>query len=171
MSEADRPRPPEWLRLEPDETVWLRATPSKNLLLAGVGVGFVLLVVGSVGVGVVGDLRTGRLLSASMLAVILGLLGGVFLLTERREYVLTSERAYRRVGLTSETVEDVALDRIRDVSLEQSTWQRWIGVGSLQFVAEDPDEDVRFAFVENPHHVFKRVTEYVESARESQTIR
>lgn len=171
MSEADRPRPPEWLRLDPDETVWFRASPSKNLLLAGVGVGFVILVVGSVGVGVVGDLSTGRLLSAAMLAVIVGLLGGVSLLTERREYVLTNKHAYKRAGLTARTVENVDLDRISDVTLEQPMWQHWVGVGSLHFVTEGTDEDLRFAFVENPRHAFKRATEYVESAREGRTIR
>lgn len=171
MSEADRPRPPEWVRLDPDETVGLRASPSKNLLLAGVDVGFVILIVGSVGAGIVGDLRTGRLLSAAMLAVIVAVLGGAFLLTERREYVLTSKRAYKRTGLISRTVAGVELDEVRGVSLEQSAWQRWIGVGSLQFVTEGTDDDMRFTFIENPHHVFERVSEYVASEREGQKIR
>lgn len=155
---------PKWLSLASDESVWLYATPSNNVLLLGIGVDFLLLVVGSSLVGFVGDLETGRLVSLAMLAVILALLAGTFLFTRSREYVVTSERVCRRAGITDESVTALPLAAVDDVSIEQSRWQGWLGVGHLRFGAAD-HPDLRFTFVERPESIFEQAAGFVDAAQ------
>lgn len=163
MSEATLYRTPPWLELAKGEDLWLRTSPSKNLLLAGVGVGFALLIVGSVVVGAVGDVSTGRLVSAVMLALIVGLLASVYVLSERREYVLTSDRVITRAALPRRPRRDVPLTRVEDITIEQSAWERWIRVGRVRFEIDSQEPDVLFSFVQDPHFVFERATESLTS--------
>lgn len=148
---------PDWLDLGPDETVRLRTSPSKNLLLAGVGLGFALLVVGSAFVGAQGDIATGRLVSAAMLLVLVGLIAGPYLVSERREYVLTSARAVVYAGLPRPSSRSVTMDDVVEVTVEERWWERWIGVGCVRFVTAGDEPDLRFAYVENPTAVLERV--------------
>lgn len=163
MADADRPRAPPWLDLEPEEDLWLVATPSKNLLLAGVGVGFAVLIVGSVVVAVVGDIVTGRLLSAVMLAAIVVLLAWVYVLTERGAYVMTSDRVIVRPGLPWRSARTVPLARVADVAFEQSWWERWVHVGDVRFEIDGGEPALRFAFVEDPRFVFEGASERLAS--------
>lgn len=166
MSDADRRRTPPWLELEPGEKLWLSAAPSKNLLLAGVGAGFTMLIVGSVIVGAVGNILTGRLISVVMLAVIVGLLAGLYALTERGEYAMTSDRVVARSVLPWRSYRAVPLTRVEEVTIEQSAWERWIQVGGVLFETDGQEPDVRFSFVEDPHFVFERATEGLTSTPE-----
>lgn len=152
--------PPEWLSLEDGERVWVRAEPSSNLVLASLIVGVVLLLAMSVVVGFFTGLATGRAVSFAVLMFILLLLVGAYLVIQRREYVLTSERAYAGVGLTDKRVSSVALADVRDVTVEQSGWQQLLNVGNLRFVADG--NGIEFALVENPAGVYRRVLQYVD---------
>lgn len=156
---------PDWLDLGPDETVRLRTSPSKNLLLAGVGVGLVLLVVGSAFVGAQGDIATGRLVSAAMLVVLVGLLAGPYLVAERREYVLTSARAIDHAALPWRSRRSVSLDAVEEVTVEQRRWERWIGVGCVRFAVDGDEPDIRFAFVGNPTGVLERASAALAAVR------
>lgn len=155
---------PDWLTLDNDESVRVHARPSKNLLLGALVIGTALLL----GVGVLAiladiDIMTGRLLSFVVLLVIVVMTGSVYLVTRRREYVVTSRRVCEAVGLTSKRVSAVDLDEVADVSVEQSDWQGWLNVGSLRFVTDDGNA-VRFALIENPQWVYERTLEVLESA-------
>lgn len=154
------PSPPTWLDLDDGERVWMRVTPSRNLVLAALTVGFVLLLVMSVAVSAMSDLGTGRAVSLTVLLVIVGLLVVAFLLTKRSEYVLTSHRVCAGVGLGSKRVVAVDLHDVRDVTVEQSTWQRLASVGTLRFVADG--DDLRFTLVGNPTYLQQRAFELVD---------
>lgn len=164
MSTPTHVSTPTWLTLDRGEQVWVRARPSNNLLLATFAVGTVLLVVFGV-VAAVGDIGigVGRLASFAILLFIFLLTGAVYLVTRRREYVVTSRRICEAVGLTSKEVSAVDADDVADVTVDQSTWQSWLGVGDLEFVTAD-GETVRFTAVENPHWIHERVRQSVEGA-------
>lgn len=151
MSDARHVETPEWLTLSPDETVNFRARPSKNLLLAGVGTGMVLLILVSVVVAALGDIATGRVLSFLVVAI----LAGIYALVHRWEYAVTSDRACVATGLRSQDCRSVNLDDVEEVRVDRSRWQRLVNVGDLSFVTEE--ETLRFAFLHSPHRVQERV--------------
>jgi len=164
MSASRHLGPPNWLTLDSGESLRVHARPSKNLLLATFVIGTALLL----GVGVLAiladiDIMTGRLLTFVVLLLIMVMTGSVYLVTRRREYVVTSRRIYEAVGLTSKQVSAVDLDEVQDVAVEQSGWQGWLNVGSLRFVTDDGNA-VRFALIENPQWVYERTLESLESA-------
>lgn len=154
------PSPPAWLTLDDDERVWLRVSPSRNLVLAALGGGFALLLVMSVTVSAMRDIGTGRAVSLTVLVVIVGLLLAAFLFVRRNEYVLTDARACTGTGFGSKRVTSVDLTEVRDVTVEQSTWQQLVNVGTLQFVTDG--SDLTFALVENPAYLQQQVLQVVE---------
>lgn len=156
------PSPPEWLPLNDGERVWLRASPSRNLVLAALAAGFVLLLAMSMVVSAMNDLGTGRAVSLAVLLVIVGLLVAAFLVTRRNEYVLTSDRVCAGIGLGSKRVTWVDTEEVRDVTVEQSRWQQLVNVGTLRFVADSGD--LTFALVESPVHLQQQALQFVDVA-------
>lgn len=157
---ASRPETgPEWLSLGQAETVALRAAPSKNLVLAALGAGMVLVVVVSVVVATLGNILMGRILSFAVLVFVLALLGGIYLVVHRWEYAVTSDRVCAVRGFRSRTARCVPRADVRDVTFEQSRWQRLVDVGDLLFVTDDGV--VRFRAVGNPRHVYEQVLAHV----------
>lgn len=154
------PGPPEWVSLTHDERVWLRVSPSRNLVLAALVAGSGLLLVMSVGVSAMHDLGTGRLVSFTVLLVIVGLLVAASLVTHRLEYVLTSERVCVGVGLRSKRTRFIDLENVQDVSVEQSWWHRLANVGTVRFVTAGGD--LAFALVENPGDVQRQALQVVD---------
>lgn len=152
--------PPDWLSLGENEQVWLRRSPSQNLVLAALVGGMALLLVMSVVVSVMRDLGTGRLVSFTVLLLIVGLLVAAFLIIRRYEYVVTSRRICSGRGLGSKQVTSVDLEEVTDVTVEQSGWQQLVNVGTIQFVTDDGG--LAFAFMENPMHVHQQVLQFVE---------
>lgn len=159
MAAAAGSSAPAWLDPEPDETVWLRASPSKSLILVGVGVGVVVLVAVSAIVGALGDRLIGRVLSAGMLVTLVAFLIGPIWYADRREYVLTSRQVIDRAAFPWQADTRLAVDDVDEVSLEQSRWEDWIGVGDIRFSAQADTGDLRFAYLDEPHLVFERVSE------------
>lgn len=161
MSEST-PGPPEWLSLEADEQVWIQASPSANLVLASLAVGFGLLLGMSVLVGFFTDVATGRVVSFVVLLLILTLLAAAYFVMNRREYVLTSKRVYAGIGLSSKRVSSANLADVSDVTVEQSGWQQLLNMGTLRFVTDGERESIEFALVENPAYVYQRVLQFVD---------
>lgn len=152
---------PDWLDSRSDEYVLLRASPSPNLVLASVIFGVLSMVAMALLVGFVTGVRTGRRVSFVVLVLIVALLAGAFLVTKRREYVVTSQRVCTAVGLTDKRVTAYPIERIRDVTVEQSGWQQLFNVGTVRF-ASDADGGVAFQLVENPAGVQQRVLQFVD---------
>lgn len=162
---ASTPSSPEWLSLEANEQVWLRASPSQNLVLGALTVGVVLMLGMSVVVSFFTDIATGRIVSLVVLLFILVLLAATYLVINRQEYVLTNERAYVGVGLASKHTTSVALAEVRDVTVEQSSWQQLLNMGTLRFVTDGDDESIEFSLVENPASVYQRVLQVVDNGK------
>lgn len=159
MSNPGRGATPDWLSLEPSETVQVRTAPSKNLVLAGLVGGMGLIVAVSVVVAALGDITTGRILSFAVLVAVLALLGTIYLVVNRWEYAVTSDRVSAVRGLWSLTTRSVALADVQSVTLDQSGWQQLVHVGDLVFVTDD--DELRFWAVENPGLVYEQVLAHV----------
>lgn len=153
------PGPPEWLSVSDGERVWLRVSPSRNLVLVALTVGFVLLLMMSVTVSAMGDLGTGRAVSLTVLLFIVALLVGAFLYIRHREYVLTSERVCAGVGLITKRTRAVDLGEVEEVTVEQSTWQQLVNLGTLRFASGEGD--VAFELVENPARLHQQALQFV----------
>lgn len=156
------PAPPDWLSIRSNEEVWVRTAPSGNLVLGSLTIGFVLLLTTSIAIGFFTSVVTGRTLSIAVLSVILALLAATYLVINRREYVLTSQRVCVGVGLLSKDVRTVALDDVHDVSVDRSGWRGWLAVGNLRFLTTDGTE-IRFSFVDNPQVAYERALDSIES--------
>lgn len=154
---SDRgPDSPEWVTLDADEQVRLVVSPSRNLVLASLGIGFVLLIVMSVGVGFFADLATGRTVSFVTLVFILVLIVGAYGLTKTRQYVLTSDRAIVGRGLRTKRQSAVDLDVVEDVRVDKSNWQEFLDVGTVRLVTT-AGTSVEFALIERPDEVGQHV--------------
>lgn len=162
MQQSNHVGTPDWLTLDRDERVLLRMQPSKNVLLLTFGVGTAMLL----GVGVlalVADVAvpTARLLSTAILVFIFVLTAVVYLLTRRREYVVTTASAYEAVGFRSKNVEGVDLGQATDVMVVQSGWQRRLNVGEVRLI-DDSGEQLRLRYVEHPAWIRERITDAIE---------
>lgn len=167
MSQRQHVGTPGWLTLAPDERVVVRARPSKNALLATFVVGTVLLLaVGGLALAFDVPIPTARLLSTAVLVFVFVLTATVYLLTRRREYVVSTHGAYLAVGLTSPEVTSARLADVTDVAVVQSYWQRRLGVGEVRFDG-DGGELLRFDYVEHPEWIRERVRETVDDSPRS----
>lgn len=157
---SDGPSSPAWLDLEDDEYVVLRSAPSANLVLAALLIGVGLLLAMGIVVGFFTNRATGRTVSFTVLILIVALIAGAFLLTKRREYVVTDRRAFATVGFLDREVSACPLVDVTDLAVEQSTWQQLFNVGTLRFEAEGGG--VAFRFLENPNVVQSRLLGLVD---------
>jgi uncharacterized membrane protein YdbT with pleckstrin-like domain len=157
---AGPPASPEWLDLRPDERVVLQAAPSSNLVLVSLIAGVAMMLGMAVVVGFFTSVATGRRVSFVVLVGIVALIAGTFVLTKRREYVVTTARVCTAVGLTGERVTEYPIEHVRDVTVEQSGWQQLFNLGTLRFATDD--EDVRFSLVENPTGLQGRILQFIE---------
>jgi uncharacterized membrane protein YdbT with pleckstrin-like domain len=158
MSDRER-HAPAWMTLDADEHVRFVVSPSRNLVLGSLGVGFMLLIAMSVGVGFFTDVTTGRMVSFATLVLIVGLLVGAYGLTETRQYVLTNDRAVVGVGLRTKRTSAVALDAVDAVEVVQPTWQQFLNVGTVRLVTT-AGTSVAFELVERPDVVGNRVRRF-----------
>lgn len=151
---------PDWLETRADEYVLLRASPSQNLVLASLILGVLAMMGMAVVVGFFTGVRTGRRVSFAVLVLVVVLLAGAFVVTKRREYVLTSQRVCSGVGLGDRRVTAYPLEQIHDVTIEQSGWQQLFNVGTIRFVSADGG--VAFRLVENPAGLQRQVLQFVD---------
>jgi uncharacterized membrane protein YdbT with pleckstrin-like domain len=163
MQQATVVDSPDWITLDGDEAVRLRATPSNNLVLGALTFSGGLILLMGVVLSVINDLSTGRLLAAAMIGVVFATIAAAYLVIQRYEYVVTEERVCERVGFSSRSCNEVDVRRVRDITIEQSTWQRWMNIGDIRFANAD-GSDVRFSFVESPEAIRETVASLVEAA-------
>jgi membrane protein YdbS with pleckstrin-like domain len=90
-----------------------------------------------------------------LIVIALMLLGSVgrFLRWKTTEFVLTSSRIVVRQGILSKHGLEIPLDRVMNISYNQTIWERILGTGDL--VVESAGEDGRqlFTDVAKPAHV------------------
>lgn len=135
--------------------VLIRTAPSKNLVLAAFGFAAVVVLVGSVVLAAASiDPRVGRVGSLAMLCVATAPIAGAFLSTRRREYVVTTDRVYVRVGLWRPGVTELPLEAVEEITFHRSGWGRIASVGTVRF--HGAARTVAFTGVENPHRLYER---------------
>jgi uncharacterized membrane protein YdbT with pleckstrin-like domain len=149
----------EWVALGPGEQLRLATEPSAKLVLAGLGVGSVLVVAMSVGVEFVSDLATGRVVSLATLVFVVLLVGSAYAVVRTRQYVLTSDRALVAVGLRRKRTTTLALDAVEEVRVRQPTWQRLLGTETVELVAGD-GRTIEFGLVANPRDLRRQIQRF-----------
>jgi uncharacterized membrane protein YdbT with pleckstrin-like domain len=78
-------------------------------------------------------------------------------------YTVTSERIHIRRGLLSRSEQATNLERVQNVSTDQSLLERMLGIGDVDFDTAGTGEGndaFRFAGIDDPHGVIKRIQQY-----------
>ena len=141
--------------LHDDETLIFRTSPSwrsqfgKHVLLV---VGAILL--GAV-VGLIVDVGIGVAVGVVVALVVFGLLWAE---RSRTTYTVTSQRVQVREGFLSKEVQQTRLDRIQNVTLDQSVSERLLRIGTVDYdTAGDDGSRFRMTGVANPDALVRLV--------------
>jgi uncharacterized membrane protein YdbT with pleckstrin-like domain len=90
---------------------------------------------GSLGQGWLGDfLRTNRGFALILLLIPIGWFGWEFLQWWAEEYLITTHRVVQTEGLINKHTKDSALEKINDITLNQSFFGRILGYGDLVII-------------------------------------
>jgi uncharacterized membrane protein YdbT with pleckstrin-like domain len=90
---------------------------------------------GGLGSGLLGDfLRNNRGLALIVLLIPIGWFGWEFLQWWAEEYLITSHRVVQTEGLINKHTKDSALEKINDITLNQSFMGRILGYGDLAII-------------------------------------
>jgi uncharacterized membrane protein YdbT with pleckstrin-like domain len=79
-------------------------------------------------------------------------------------YLITSRRLQIRRGILSRHVEETRVERIVDVSVRQSLFERVLGIGTVNFdnAGGQPGDDFRFVGIAGPRRVTQALNEVHE---------
>ncbi len=92
-------------------------------------------VAGTLGSGWLGDfLRNNRGIALIALLIPIGWFGWEFLQWWAEEYLITTHRVVQTEGLINKHTSDSALEKINDITLNQSFWGRILGYGDLEII-------------------------------------
>lgn len=160
MTEPQTVRTPSWMILDPDERVVLRTSPSTNLLMAGIVVGFFFIVFVSLPFVVVGAVNAGRQSTFAAIGLVLLTVLLLFFWINNREYAVTTKRISVASGLISKDVRSIDIEEVNQIELEQDRWHRLLSVGTLQFVAGS-DSYLTFSLVESPQFIYEQALDLV----------
>jgi uncharacterized membrane protein YdbT with pleckstrin-like domain len=159
--------PPGWVTLtEGEEVVW-SGHPSLVTETGSILLGAVLVALGAAvgsAPGPVAEIPARVSLVGAGVAVLGALVvGGAYVRTRARAYVLTTEEAYAKRGLVSRTVRNVRLDRVQNTGFSQSFLQRLVGVGSVHLdTAGTGGTEFVLSAVPDPQYVNGLVTEQLD---------
>jgi|SRR5690349_2316212 uncharacterized membrane protein YdbT with pleckstrin-like domain len=150
--------------MEGEALVW-RGRPSWRAMMSfWFSVGLLAIVVFVLGL-VIGQGTWSGLLAAVILVV--GLIKG-WLERVATLYTITDRRIIIRKGILSRNERAAHIDRVQNVNLTQSFFDRLFQVGTLDFdTAGTEDSDFKFRGIANPDELRARIdTEYVRRSRE-----
>jgi uncharacterized membrane protein YdbT with pleckstrin-like domain len=148
--------------LEPGERVIFEGHPSwrstLGFYLKGlVAVALLAAVVGLVSLAVEDEVREAWIAVAALVALAIVLVVG-FLKRMATKYTITSTRLVIRRGILSRAEQHSRIERIQNISTNQSVLQRLLRVGTVVFdTAAGEDDDLDFAGVANPHAVVEAI--------------
>jgi uncharacterized membrane protein YdbT with pleckstrin-like domain len=130
---------------------------------------YILGVLLALAAGVIGYFaadKSGGVAAAVFVAVLIVVLvvGWVRRLTTR--YLITNRRLQIRRGILSKNVEETRVDRVVDVTVRQSLWQRLVQIGSVDFdnASAQQGDLFRFTGIADPHDVTRAVNQVHEEA-------
>ena len=78
-------------------------------------------------------------------------------------YTVTTERIHIRRGLLSRSEQATTLERVQNVTTDQSLLERMLNIGDIDFDTagtSESNDSFRFAGIADPHGVIKRIQQY-----------
>jgi membrane protein YdbS with pleckstrin-like domain len=136
--------------LNPGEQVAIDVRPHWKYL-AGPIFAVAVVVVGSVVALVENVPRWAELALAALLVLCLLWLAGRYLRWVTTSFVVTTERLVLRKGILRRTVREILLDRLTDITYNQTLLDRILGCGDI--LLESPGRDSQEVFPDLPHPV------------------
>jgi membrane protein YdbS with pleckstrin-like domain len=136
--------------LNPGEQVAIDVRPHWKYL-AGPIFAVAVVVVGSVVALVENVPHWAELALAALLVLCLLWLGGRYIRWVTTSFVVTSERLVLRKGILRRTVREILLDRLTDITYNQTLLDRILGCGDI--LLESPGRDSQEVFPDLPHPV------------------
>ncbi|HLK42307.1 MAG TPA: PH domain-containing protein [Thermoleophilia bacterium] len=103
------------------------------------------------------------------IVLLAGALGYAWARRATTRYALTDRRIYIKVGLLSRTERSTNLDRIQNVEVAQSLFQRLLGIGSVEWAtagSDGADADFTFTGIEDPAALVRLVHSRADSEHE-----
>jgi uncharacterized membrane protein YdbT with pleckstrin-like domain len=141
--------------LNDDETLIFKTSPSWKSQFSK----HVAIVIGAILIGVIVVLTADTAIGI-LAGVVLALLGVGFLWAERSRttYMVTSQRIQVREGFLAKEVQQTRLDRIQNVTLDQSVPERALRIGTVDYdTAGDDGSRFRMVGVANPDALVRLV--------------
>ncbi len=153
------------MELLPDETLVWDGRPSWRAMVSFYVKWTIIAIVPLVLGGLLGNLLWGAT-GAAVIIVAALLIGWLRRISTR--YTITDRRIMINRGILSKREQRAHIDRVQNVRLEQSMFDRLFGVGTLDFdTAGTDDSDFRFVGIAEPDHLRDRIDrEYVARSRE-----
>src|SRR5215212_9966062 len=152
--------------LHPGEHVIYEGHPSWRSTFGFYVLG-VLVAAAAAAIGYFAADESGGVAAAAFVAVLIVVLvvGWVRRLTTR--YLITNRRLQIRRGILSKNVEETRVDRVVDVTVNQSLWQRIVQIGSVDFdnASAQQGDLFRFTGIADPHDVTRAINQVHEEQR------
>lgn len=81
------------------------------------------------------------------------------------EFVLTNERIIQRIGVIAKTAKEIPLERVNDVTVNQSVLDRMLGAGTITLESAGEFGQTTFSEIGHPIEVQKRIYEAAEARK------
>jgi uncharacterized membrane protein YdbT with pleckstrin-like domain len=148
--------------LEPAESVIFEGHPSWRSTLGFYIKGVVLVLIAAVITGGITQAANDDVNAGLVVLVALVLLAIVLIVGWLRRlatmYAITTQRLVIRRGIVSRAEQHSRVDRIQNVTTNQSVLQRLLRIGTVEFdTAAGEDDELKFAGVASPHDVVEAV--------------
>ena len=143
------------MQLHPDEHVLYKGHPSWRSILAYYLQGLIITLIGAA----IGYLADGIGLAVGIAILIAGVvvIAG-FIRRVATTYTITNQRLRIKRGIVARHVQQTAIERVQNVSTDQSIFERLLQVGTVDFdTAGTDDSDFKFHGVEDPEEVVDAV--------------
>lgn len=151
-----------------EQTLW-HGNPSWKSML-GFHIRWVLIALVPIAIWVILDVLghhvgiTWFVVAAIVILVLAGAYGWLRRATTR--YQLTDRRIYIKLGLLSRTERSTNVERIQNVEVAQSLFQRLLGIGNVEWAtagSDESDADFTFAGIEDPGGLVRLVHEHTDT--------
>jgi uncharacterized membrane protein YdbT with pleckstrin-like domain len=149
------------MELHPGEHVIYEGHPSWRSIVSFYLLG--LVVIGAaIAIGVVADKTGIGLVAAAVLAVLVLIVGWIKRITTR--YLITNRRLQIRRGILSKHTEETRVERIVDVTVHQTVFDRILMIGAVDFdnASAQQGDLFRFAGVGSPERVVRAIDQVHE---------
>jgi uncharacterized membrane protein YdbT with pleckstrin-like domain len=155
---------------EPGEQVFFHGHPSWLSMLSFHVRGLVLTILAGAIAGLVTALVVGHVqVGWIVLVVFVGLLLVIAVGFVRRvstRYTITNQRLTIEHGLLSRDLHHTRLERVQNVNLRQSMWERVLRIGTVDFdTASESGYDFSFVGVSHPHGIVRTVDRALRELR------